>query len=102
MEIIRDQEMFSKRKNIKIIKLNIGCLDSEDEIEIKLNKPIYGADKLKCPHLGPKYIVRFFQNNETSDIIYADCPRVITSKYENCDNSIEICLDCVLEQFKEE
>ena len=101
MKIIKDEELFLRQHNLKKTALDIGNL-IEKELEITFNKPIYEANELNCPHLGPKYIVRFFQNNESSDVIYADCPRVITSKYEHCGDSIELCLDCVLEQFREE
>jgi len=103
LEIISNEELRVKRENVQKINYNKGGLWEENEIEVALNYPVYSADTVNCPHLSPKYIVRTFRHEGTYfDTIYADCPRVIIAKNEGGCNSTGLCLDCILEQFKQE
>ena len=79
------------------VEKTTGGLWEENEVEIHYNKPIIAGKKIKCPHLGERFIVRrepYY--GSTYDMVYANCPRVIVAVNEGGYNSTGTCLDCVL------
>ena len=101
MNIISKDQLINIIHNIKEVKYDKGGLWEENKIKIAYDYPIYCADSVNCPHLGPKYAVRDFRpDGSYFDTIYANCPRVIIAKNEGGCNSTGVCLDCVLENIE--
>jgi len=99
MKILNSEDFKYEPKSIIVLKS--GGLWEENEVEIQIDVPIGGADKVFCPHLEEKYIVRTFRSDGTHfDNIYANCPRVIVAVNEGGYNSTGVCADCILKELK--
>jgi len=98
MKIIKKKDFKDEPKTITTLKR--GGLWEENELELLTDTPIYCAERVNCPHLGEKYIVRNKRSDGSHyDNIYANCPRVIVAKNEGGCNTTGVCIDCLLEQI---